>query len=271
MITTNDILVDPLTELFHRKELCDNAMSCLPVGRLASSEKNGQLYYEGFVDGQRFTLKRDDPRITAFSDRHLVAATQKAISRKIHSLERGKIEPIVFDPNLLLPSISRVYQHPSTEIFRAMGFQDARNWATAPYEKNENHPESLIIRSKQGTLVRSRIEAGLMDIYADLYDEFGVLIRYEPAFVTPFGTVIFPDFCLFVPGLLRLLLHEHFGKMDDPDYAGNNFLWKHHLYIHAGLTPFTDILYTFEGPGGSLDYPFLKEQIRSFILRNLTF
>ncbi|WP_027869227.1 hypothetical protein [Eubacterium sp. AB3007] len=215
MITTNDILVDPLTELFHRKELCDNAMSCLPVGRLASSEKNGQLYYEGFVDGQRFTLKRDDPRITAFSDRHLVAATQKAISRKIHSLERGKIEPIVFDPNLLLPSISRVYQHPSTEIFRAMGFQDARNWATAPYEKNENHPESLIIRSKQGTLVRSRIEAGLMDIYADLYDEFGVLIRYEPAF--------------------------------------------------------TDILYTFEGPGGSLDYPFLKEQIRSFILRNLTF
>lgn len=59
--------------------------------------------------------------------------------------------------------------------------------------------------------------------------------------------------------------------MDDPDYAGNNFLWKHHLYIHAGLTPFTDILYTFEGPGGSLDYPFLKEQIRSFILRNLTF
>ena len=136
MITTNDILVDPLTELFHRKELCDNAMSCLPVGRLASSEKNGQLYYEGFVDGPRFTLKRDDPRITAFSDRHLVAATQKAISRKIHSLERGKIEPIVFDPNLLLPSISRVYQHPSTEIFRAMGFQDARNWATAPYEKN---------------------------------------------------------------------------------------------------------------------------------------
>lgn len=90
MITTNDILVDPLTELFHRKELCDNAMSCLPVGRLASSEKNGQLYYEGFVDGQRFTLKRDDPRITAFSDRHLVAATQKAISRKIHSLEREK-------------------------------------------------------------------------------------------------------------------------------------------------------------------------------------
>ncbi|WP_027869811.1 hypothetical protein [Eubacterium sp. AB3007] len=250
-----------IARLRESKALCEKQLQQLPKGKLLVTEKKGRPYYSLFLDRHSYYLRTEDARIQLLQDRHLVEETLQGVTRQLTLLEKGSREIVPFDPNELLRSFPPAYQHPSTEIFRAIGFVDARTWATQPYNRNTRHPESLRVRTKQGLMVRSRIESSICEIYEDA----GIPFRYEETLKLPNGVELNPDYHPLIPGVLLPKRHEHCGMMDDPGYVEREFLWKRDQYLRAGLIPGRDVLFTFDGPGGQVDLPQLRKEILDWI------
>ena len=66
-----------------------------------------------------------------------------------------------------------------------------------------------------GELVRSKSEALLTNIFAKL----NIPYIYEPKIILPTGVVCYPDFLLLSIRRRRSYIYEHFGMMEDPEYA----------------------------------------------------
>lgn len=247
--------------LLTRKALCLQALKKLPRGRLSMSMKNNRPYFTVFLNGHSEYLRVGDPRIQQLQDRYLVEQTLKAIDSQIQLFESGSSKHIAFDPNELVPSFPPVYRNPSTAVFKAIGFQDARVWASEPFQSCDKHQENLKITTDNGAKVRSRVEAFILSVYADA----GIPVRYEELLILPSGERVYPDVHPLIPGVLREKRHEHCGLMGDPRYVEKDFLWKHQHYSQCGLIPGRDVLFTFDYTGGELDYPLLREQILNWI------
>lgn len=88
----------------------------------------------------------------------------------------------------------------------------------------------LIHRTSRGELVRSKSEV----IIADLLHGLGVPYAYEQPFVGPDGSIRYPDFTIDDAESGRLLLIEHLGMLDRPDYV-RRWEAKKRWYRDAGV------------------------------------
>jgi len=109
------------------------------------------------------------------------------------------------------------------------------NLFTAPVliEHNKTFLErGLIHRTMRGELVRSKSEV----IIADVLDGLGLPYAYEQEFIGADGTARYPDFTIDDAESGRLLLIEHLGMLDIPDYVRR---WQAKLawYRQAGVRP----------------------------------
>ena len=119
------------------------------------------------------------------------------------------------------------------------------------YHPNQSPPainqEGRIYRTLSGIMVRSKSEALIGDIYTDL----GIKYEYEPEL--QIGAYTFnPDFKAIHPVTQSAIYHEHFGMMDDPEYA-KKAKWKITGYTNNGYLPFVNIIYSFESLGNPFD------------------
>ncbi len=74
---------------------------------------------------------------------------------------------------------------------------------------------SNTFQGNNGEPVRSKSEALLTNIFAKL----NIPYIYEPKIVLPTGVVCYPDFLLLSIRRRRSYIYEHFGMMEDPEYA----------------------------------------------------
>lgn len=118
--------------------------------------------------------------------------------------------------------------------------EELRLWASAPYEQNPFAPEKRIHPSSSGYLLRSKSEA---NIYSFLYEN-KIPFRYEASLILGKHT-IYPDFTIRHPITGEIYYWEHFGKMDDPDYAQKAFA-KIAEYNAHGIIPTVNLIMTFE-------------------------
>ena len=121
---------------------------------------------------------------------------------------------------------------------------DARTWATQPYNRNTRHPESLRVRTKQGLIVRSRIESSICEIYEDA----GIPFRYEETLKLPNGVELNPDYHPLIPGVLLPKRHEHCGMMDDPKYK-KRWEEKKAFYKKNGIEEGKNLIVTYDVNG----------------------
>lgn len=150
-----------------------------------------------------------------------------------------------------------------------------QDWKVLPYRPNTKHAENKINRTTGGLLVRSKSEASILELY-DRYDipyhydevlDFGALLQGrrdtgDPAALAYHGpTVRSPD----IHAARRdgkLFIHEHFGKPDDPQYAGD-MQNKLELYCACGFVPWDNLIITFDEPGGGIDLQLVEAQLRN--------
>lgn len=103
---------------------------------------------------------------------------------------------------------------------------------------------------------------------AKIYDELDIPVKHAAKIEIGMKFSSKPDFFPYIRERGKYLIHEHLGRMGDPDYVEDNLL-KMKKYSNLGLIPGRDILYTFEdelSPGNFLYY---KSQIAGFINANL--
>ena len=104
-----------------------------------------------------------------------------------------------------------------TNCSTAFGLLEARNpskWAGEPYEKNPINPEGLTCRSEYGLSVRSKSES----IIASQLERYNIPFRYE-ALLQLEDQIYYPDFTILNPQDNWVIYWEHFGMVDDPEYA----------------------------------------------------
>lgn len=87
-------------------------------------------------------------------------------------------------------------------------------WANQDYKKNTYRTDELIYRSEAGSLHRSKSET----MIASALFRAGLPFRYECAFTLQNGKTIYPDFSIIHPETKELILWEHMGMMDNPNY-----------------------------------------------------
>ncbi len=132
-----------------------------------------------------------------------------------------------------------------------------KNWQDQPYIRNPNKPEGLIHETMRGDMVRSKSEVLLAD---ELY-EHNLAYRPEcPLRLKKSGRTIYPDFLILHPETFKEIIWEHFGMMDDPDYAREAFA-KINALARDGYFMGDNLICTFERS----DMPLTRGTIELYI------
>ena len=138
--------------------------------------------------------------------------------------------------------------------------QYMNEWLNVPYTGKGFVIDSPEIITERGERVRSKTEK----ILADKLYAMGVPYRYEfPVILKGYGT-IYPDFTLLNINTRKDMYLEHFGMMDNPEYAQKAILKletyaKNHIYLGKGL------LVTYETQNKPLDMRVVEQMIKEFV------
>ncbi len=138
----------------------------------------------------------------------------------------------------------------------------AKSWQSVPYNGLEIRENTLTYPTKRGELVRSKSEV----IIANLLYEYGIPYKYEcPVYLEGLGNV-YPDFTILNIHTREIIYWEHFGMMDDPEYAKKS-LDKILLYELNDIFPGKNLIISHEASTKPLNIEIIKKMILVYILQ----
>lgn len=216
-----------------------NQIRQLPQGKL-SCAGNGKYYkWYRIIENRRVYIPKKKRRLAQ------QLAWKKYLSRVLEDKikEKNAIQFYLshhFNPPKAeeLLQISE-YRELLSEYFCPLE-EELEHWSKEDYERNKKYPEHLIHCSSSGNMVRSKSEC-LIDTM--LYMK-RIPFRYECAL--DLGEVkIFPDFTIRHPQTGKVYYWEHFGMMDNPEYA-QNACSKLRQYVAQGIIPSQQLITTYE-------------------------
>lgn len=199
-------------------------------------QKKKRLYAEKLAKRKYLSLKKENllQEINAI-DSYL----------KHHNVAGKKAEDLLSDPayaELLAPHFKPVHQ-------------EIQEWMNAPYSRNELYPERLNCKTNAGIYVRSKSEV----LIVMLLHMKKIPFRYEC--LLRLGDVsYYPDFTIKHQQTGKIYYWEHFGKMDNPDYAKSAFA-KLQTYSNYGIVQGVNLIATFE----TVDYPLEADMVEKII------
>lgn len=151
------------------------------------------------------------------------------------------------------------YQSLLSPYFKPLS-KELEEWSKSTFIQCPNYTEKKIHLTPSGNMVRSKSEV-LIDMA--LYTH-KIPFRYECELLLD-DFCVYPDFTVRNPRTGKLYYWEHFGKMDDPEYARKTVL-KLNSYITNNILPDINLITTYE----TLDHPLSIQKIESVITEFLT-
>ncbi len=245
------LLVELLHEelSFEKRQLSyfDSRMPRLPEGSLLiKGEEEQRLYYRQL--GQKAARmvisiptfdERNRKLIAALLERRVIYHARPKLRKSIGALERVLTDLYTLDPQTIVGE----EELPDTLFLPAQ--LNVRKWLqdteAGNYNTNPFYPQTLRFEIKGGYQVRSKSEVFI----SEALDEVGFAYRYECELRLNNGRVIYPDFTVCLPEENRLVYIEHFGLMDDPEYA-MKALVRLQEYADSGIILGRDLFYTME-------------------------
>lgn len=138
--------------------------------------------------------------------------------------------------------------------------QEFKSWMEEAYEKNKAFPQQLIHKTSSGEYVRSKSEA----IILTYLHRNRIPFRYECELKLGVAT-IYPDFTIRHPRTGEIYYWEHFGLMDNNEYARNTFS-KLSLYQSHGVIPTINLITTYETREHPLSIDTVEKIIEEYFL-----
>lgn len=133
------------------------------------------------------------------------------------------------------------------------------DWENQPYEKKDDHPESLTHQGPKGELMRSKSET----IIAHLLYERGIPYHYEE--IHHFGKIdIGSDFTIKHPVTGQIYIWEHFGMAEKKSYQQQEIIPKIPAYLNAGFIPGVNLITTYETDNVSMDISKIEQLIKDY-------
>ena len=134
-----------------------------------------------------------------------------------------------------------------------------REWISKPYEHMSFDSDELY--STSGTRVRSKSEV----IIANMLEQYNIPYKYEYPIKLNGSHLARPDFTCLNIKTRQLLIWEHLGMMDNPDYADRN-IRKLSLYEKSGYIVGKNMIVTFESSHVPPASNIIKSTIENFLL-----
>lgn len=133
-------------------------------------------------------------------------------------------------------------------------------WEREHFESNPFHPDGLIHVTQSGRRVRSKSEA----IIAGLLEVHRIPFRYE-ARLDLGNRYVYPDFTIRRNLDGAIFYWEHFGMTEKTEYL-ETMEEKMAAYREAGITPWNELITTYDRASGSLDVRMIESLMRSIFL-----
>ena len=159
---------------------------------------------------------------------------------------RGKSEMFLMENPERAALLSEFFTDQNHPLYEWMS---APNCCAAPYQelRTEDSPAGYKVRSKSEVMA-----------IAVLLEQ-NRFFRYEdPLYLN--GTFYYPDFTIRNPKDGKYYWYEHFGKMDDPEYARKTYA-KLAVYASCGIIPSVNLITTFETKAQKLNIPHIKQAL----------
>lgn len=131
-------------------------------------------------------------------------------------------------------------------------------WLKETYNTNAKYEKNLVHKSISGNMVRSKSEC-LID--SNLFLN-GIPFRYECELKLDEVT-LYPDFTILHPKTGKIYYWEHFGLMDNNDYA-DKALKKIKTYINNKIIPNVNLIITYETKDNPIDMMYVMKVIEYF-------
>ena len=151
------------------------------------------------------------------------------------------------------------YQNLLSPYFKPLS-KELEEWSKSEFKQSTNYPENKIHLAPSGNMVRSKSEM-LIDML--LYTN-NIPFRYECELELN-GIIIYPDFTIRNPRTGKLLYWEHFGKMDDSEYAYKTAR-KLNTYISNNIVPNIDLITTYETKNHPLTITTLDNILHEYLV-----
>lgn len=138
--------------------------------------------------------------------------------------------------------------------------QFIKRWQEIEYEGKAFYGGIAELYTAKGERVRSKSEV----IIADLLNREGIPYRYEyPVYLDSYGE-IYPDFMVLNVRTRKEMYWEHFGMMDEPEYA-ENAVQKIITYGQNGLLQGEHLIFTYETSMKPLNQKQILPLIQQFL------
>ncbi|MBR6537384.1 MAG: hypothetical protein IKT67_09315 [Lachnospiraceae bacterium] len=258
MKTTERILEEELMQL---KKIVENARKRLetaPLGRLRITRKQyGVEYYykehetnrkaereageESNHNGNgRYMRKSELNLVKRLAQRDYDKLVVKRAEERIRAIECFRE---VYDKTCL-KNLYRETNSYRKELITPVVISDeefVKQWQAVEYKGKTFEEDENIILTERGERVRSKSEK----IIADKLYSLGIPYRYEYPLMLAGGVKVYPDFTILRMPMREEVYLEHFGMMDDPEYA-DTALYKLGTYEKNGIYLGVNLFLTYE-------------------------
>lgn len=138
--------------------------------------------------------------------------------------------------------------------------KDLEIWMNSTFERNNSHPENLIVKGTQGKMLRSKSEA----IIDKILHMAGIPFRYEAELHLD-NIILYPDFTIRHPKTGQFYYWEHFGMMDNPEYV-NRACQKVKTYCDNGIVPSISLILTYETKEHPLGISEVEKMVKEYFI-----
>jgi len=246
--------------ILKKRTLAEEQLKRCPPGMIRFNKNgNGTKWRQVFGDRpSRIIPKKEAKTAELLARKKFLSDTIKICNDQIQLIEaflNQYPDSLAYPGNLT--DDNQDYRALLAPFFKAP--EEVEAWVNKEFESNPEFPESLIVPTKCGIMVRSKSES----IIADALYERGIPFRYEQQLLIG-EFKFYPDFTILDPRDPRRVIYwEHLGRMDDPRYI-NRTRFKLSNYLEARLIPGINLILTSETHKVPLDINYVSLLVSHF-------
>lgn len=249
-------------QLFHLEELRDNyaakaeslrgyeRMTLNPVNSTNSSR---QYYRTRDPDGRwKYLGSADNTEVKKIKEAHFLDKAMAVLDEDIKLLKNLLTNYSLSDYQEIIKLLPKTYK--DAELLHNVTYNEAaRKWKAAKEAEKASYgpwyPEGLISTVSDGTMVRTKSEAGICEVVI----RNGLAYVYELPIRLWNGKLVHPDLTILSAiDFTTEVRIEHEGSMDDENYRRKHF-WREENYWKSGYITNVNLFFTFDNPSGGVD------------------
>ena len=240
----------------------EKALKAAPEGSLRGSLCHGKVQYYCYKEG----MKKNGQYIPAAQRELAQKLAQKEYDEKVlqaASAEKKAIQKYLAScPDICAESIYLQISKAKKNLIRPIRDPDevfVKKWSEKEYQGKGISESSMTFQTDRGETVRSKTEL----IIANLLNKENIPYRYEyPIQLQGMGTV-YPDFTILNIHRRKEIIWEHFGMMDDPEYA-EKAVRKLAAYQKSGFFPGENLIATWETRLFPIDIRSIQQLVQKY-------